>query len=217
MSKGVEQKSERKRCKWWNRGYCKFKQSCPYLHPKEICIEEQCLKKECEKRHPNICKNWQKGSCHFTNLCEFTHPSVVNQDEDCSVQKTSIVNQSKVDSEHKICDVTINDDNYVDYDNIDSDDDSEDDSEDENLKCQECNYTSKVKGNLTKHVKCKHGHTCDKCDFLTSNKMHLKMHIRACHKKNDENKKRKSTDDVIQSRKKTKKNVVSKKVKNVKC
>ena len=43
------QESERKRCKWWNRGYCKFKQSCPYLHPKEICITEECLDKGCKK------------------------------------------------------------------------------------------------------------------------------------------------------------------------
>ena len=111
VPKSLEQESENKRCKWWNRGYCKFKQSCPYLHPKKICIEEQCLNKECKKRHPNSCKNWQKGSCRFENLCEFTHPSV---------------NQNKGNSEKKIGDITINDDNYVDYDNIDSDDDSDD-------------------------------------------------------------------------------------------
>ena len=47
------------------------------------------------------------------------------------------------------------------------------------------------------------------------------MHVKACHKKNEltkvnELKKRKLTDDVPSSRKKTKNNVVSKKVK-VKC
>ena len=65
-------------------------------------------------------------------------------------------------------------------------------------------------------------HSCDKCDFETSNKMHLKMHVKSCHKKNVimkaiEPKKRKSTDDIPTSRKKTKNNVVSKKVKRVKC
>ena len=33
------QESDRKRYKWWNRGYCKLKESCPFLHPKAICIE----------------------------------------------------------------------------------------------------------------------------------------------------------------------------------
>ena len=52
--------------------------------------------------------------------------------------------------------------------------------------------------------------------------MHLKLHVKACHKKNeqnklDETKKRKSTEDIPSIRKKTKTNVVSKKVKRVKC
>ena len=48
--------------------------------------------------------------------------------------------------------------------------------------------------------------------------MHLKTHKKACHKNNELNKlKRKSNDDIPSSRKKTKNNVVSKKVKKVKC
>ena len=66
-------------------------------------------------------------------------------------------------------------------------------------------------------MKSEHNNTCDKCDFSTSNKMHLKMHIKACHKKNDTNKKRKLTDEIVSSTKKTKNNVVSKKVKRIKC
>ena len=46
--------SDKKRCKWWNRGFCKFKGDCPNLHPQEICTEGQCQNKECDKRHPNI-------------------------------------------------------------------------------------------------------------------------------------------------------------------
>ena len=49
--------------------------------------------------------------------------------------------------------------------------------------------------------------------------MHLKLHVKACHKKNeqnklDETKKRKTSEDIPASRKKTKTNVVSKKVKS---
>ena len=42
--------------------------------------------------------------------------------------------QNEDDSEQKIADISLNDDNYVDYDNIDSDDDSEDEIDD-NVKC----------------------------------------------------------------------------------
>ena len=98
------------------------------------------------------------------------------------------------------------DDKYVDYDNIDSDDDSYDETN-ENFKCQQCQYTCNVKNNLKKHVESEHKSSCDKCDFITSNEMLLKMHIRAYHKKNEVNKPKK---------RKSKTNVVSKKVKKVK-
>ena len=75
-----------------------------------------------------------------------------------------------------------NDENYVDYDNIDSDDDSYDDTENK-FKCQQCEFRSNMKSNVTKHVKSEHSISCDKCDFKTSNKMHLNMHVKACHKK----------------------------------
>ena len=54
--------SKIKRCNFFNRGYCKFKENCPLFHPKEICSEKQCLNKECMKRHIRECKNWAKGS-----------------------------------------------------------------------------------------------------------------------------------------------------------
>ena len=103
-----------------------------------------------------------------------------------------------------------NDDKYVDYDNIDSDDDSYDETS-ENFKCQQCQYTCNVKNNLKKHVESEHKSSCDKCDFITSNEMHLKLHVKACHNKNELNK-------INEPKKrKSKANVVSKKVKKVKC
>ena len=134
----VVQEHDQKRCKWWNRGYCKFKQKCPFLHPKEICIEEKCVDKDCQKRHPNNCKNWEKGECKFTGFCEFKHLNVENKSEDVAVQNL--------------------DDAFVDYDNINSD---EDEFENKNEKSE----------------------SCDKCDFITTNKMHLKLHDKSCHKK----------------------------------
>ena len=129
--------------------------------------------------------------CKFSNLCKFKHPTLVNQNKDDSEQKVTNFNY----------------DNYVDYDNIDSDDDSEDEME------KKCDYKFNMAGNLTKHVKSEHSHSCEQCNFKTSNKMHVK----ACHNKNELykvklSKKRKSMEDNPSSRKKTKRNVVSKKV-----
>ena len=132
------QENDQKRCKWWNRGYCKFKQQCPFLHPKEICIEEKCVNKDCQKRHPNNCKNYEKGTCKFLVFCEFKHPNVENKGEVIAEQNL--------------------DDAFVDYDNINSD---EDEFETRNEKSE----------------------SRDKCEFVTTNKMHLKMHDKSCHKK----------------------------------
>ena len=184
----LPKESDTKRCNFFNRGYCKLKQSCPLLHPKVICVEEKCLNKECKKRHPNICKHWQTGLCKFGILCEFTHPKEIeirsessNQDGDESPVNDIVNNTEAIDT-------------YIDYDNIDSDDDI-----DQNILSNSCE--------------------CDKCDFKTTNKMHLKLHKKLCHKKieiiNDYvTKKRKSTDgsdDSISSSKKTKNDLVSKK------
>ena len=100
----------------------------------------------------------------------------------------------KDDSEHKA-------DNFVDYDNLDSDDDEIDN----NLICDECDFTSVLKSKLTKHVKSIHKYSCDKCAFITSNKMHLKLHEKSCHKKGSKILKRKLEGTPISSRKKTKK------------
>ena len=82
-----------------------------------------------------------------------------------------------------------------------------------------------VKSSFTRHVKTSHDNSCDQCDFITTNKMHLKLHLKACHKKilyikAKDTKKRKSTDEMASSsggKKKKKKIVISKKVKKVVC
>ena len=99
-------------------------------------------------------------------------------------------------------------------------DDDFDHEIDKKNNCDQCEYTCEMESNLKKHVKSEHTHSCEQCDFMTSNKMHLKMHVKACHKKNEQNenklpKKRKSMEVIPSSRKKTKINVVSKKVRKV--
>ena len=182
-------------------------------HPEVICTKVNCIDNTCSDRHPKPCKHWETGSCKFGVSCEFTHDKNVEkeQKETEDYKENSYVNKTEGIK---------NEDNYVDYDNIDSDDDSNDGTENK-FKCQQCQFSSNIKSIVTKHVKSEHHVSCDKCDFKTSNKMHLNMHLKACHKKIElnkvnEQKKRKLTDDIPSSRKKTKNNVVSKKVR-VKC
>ena len=48
----VKEKEEptMKRCKWWNRGYCREKGECRYSHPKDDCedhLKGSCITKRC--------------------------------------------------------------------------------------------------------------------------------------------------------------------------
>ena len=111
---------------------------------------------------------------------------------------------------------------YIDYDNLDSDDDEMVDEA--TFSCDQCEYSSRTKSSLTRHVKTTHDNACEECDFMTTNRMHLKMHVKACHKKNvhikaNDTKKRKPTDEIASSSsgKKKKTNVISKKVGKGKC
>ena len=66
-----------KKCRYFDKGYCKYAKKCRYLHPKEICkthIENmKCKVKECSRRHPKACK-WYQREVGCTRLnCEYLH------------------------------------------------------------------------------------------------------------------------------------------------
>ena len=61
-----------RKCKYFDKGYCKYKDKCPYYHPTIDC--EQCENSTmCNKRHRSMCK--YENICYFnkTNSCEYKH------------------------------------------------------------------------------------------------------------------------------------------------
>ena len=62
-----------KKCVHFNRGYCRSKEYCLYLHPKDHCLQKECDKKQCKDRHIKDCKRWSNRGCRFGDLCEFRH------------------------------------------------------------------------------------------------------------------------------------------------
>ena len=79
-----ERNKVRKRCRYYNRGYCKYKQKCRYFHPKQICKDYLeyggCTNKDCMERHPLRCK-WLKSEsgCNRSN-CEYLHNTLATHD-----------------------------------------------------------------------------------------------------------------------------------------
>ena len=69
---------KRKKCRYFNRGFCKYKLKCRYSHPKKVCEEylksQECGKKDCCERHPKICK-WleSRDGCKRNGECDYLH------------------------------------------------------------------------------------------------------------------------------------------------
>ena len=61
-------------CKFNQRGYCKFGETCRSFHNNEECQVENCDKELCEKRHPQRCRYYERyGKCKFGGYCKYKH------------------------------------------------------------------------------------------------------------------------------------------------
>ena len=64
-SETCEQEKERRKCRHFNRGFCKYRDSCGYFHPSTICAEYLrdgiCLRESCNERHPKHCRYWSNS------------------------------------------------------------------------------------------------------------------------------------------------------------
>jgi hypothetical protein len=78
----------RKRCRYYDRGFCKYTSKCKFVHPSKSCevylSGNICGKSDCEFRHPKLCK-WleSKGGCKRDN-CDYRHVTLA-----CDEHKTS--------------------------------------------------------------------------------------------------------------------------------
>ena len=79
QQKGEERghKKSSKRCRYWNRGFCREKSSCLFSHVKEDCESFQkdgsCHDRTCKKRHRKECCYFNKGNCFRGDKCEYMH------------------------------------------------------------------------------------------------------------------------------------------------
>ena len=68
------------KCRYFNKGYCKFGNKCSFLHPQNITCKQfkengQCRFKNCDLRHPKNCRYWMKKSegCKKYTDCKYLH------------------------------------------------------------------------------------------------------------------------------------------------
>ena len=72
---------DRRRCKWWNRGYCREQDGCSFSHPVGDCVEHmqgKCTIRGCTTlRHRKVCKYQSLDvGCLRGSTCEYLHPEV---------------------------------------------------------------------------------------------------------------------------------------------
>ena len=63
--------SKIKICKYYNKGYCKYKSTCTNVHSKQICSQINCKNKKCEYRHPSDCR--YRDKCRRIDKCLYQH------------------------------------------------------------------------------------------------------------------------------------------------
>ena len=68
-----------KKCRYYNRGFCKFGRSCKFHHPTVVCDEYLqdgvCTQRRCPKRHPRHCRYWstKPEGCTRNEKCQYLH------------------------------------------------------------------------------------------------------------------------------------------------
>ena len=92
-------KKNKRRCKYFNRGFCRENETCPYFHPDIICQEfgvtGTCSQgRACEARHPHSCKYWRRGCCWRNDDCLYLH-----REEDLEKDKEDDPIDDKVESD----------------------------------------------------------------------------------------------------------------------
>ena len=82
--KDEETKKSIKKCRYFNKGYCKYTVKCRYFHPEEICKDhlksQHCKVKHCKDRHPKVCKWVEKERGCRRHNCEFLHDTIAKEE-----------------------------------------------------------------------------------------------------------------------------------------
>ena len=75
-----------RKCRYFNKGHCKYRERCKFNHPKDICKTYldcgKCVIENCRDRHPQLCKYWSKSKsgCKRNSSCDFLHVTLVQGD-----------------------------------------------------------------------------------------------------------------------------------------
>ena len=74
-----ESEARHRKCRHYDKGYCKNGSRCIYFHPNHVCRihlegDGNCKDKKCWETHPKNCKYWiRKEGCTRGETCTYLH------------------------------------------------------------------------------------------------------------------------------------------------
>ena len=89
-------------CRFYQKGFCKFRQHCHKRHKSQICKDlNECRNKKCQERHPQVCKYFAKDQkCRYSEKCAYLHTENLNaQDKLNAILGQALTEQIKITSD----------------------------------------------------------------------------------------------------------------------
>ena len=83
------------KCENFDKGFCKYKDHCPKVHPNINCEGDCEDKRVCTKRHQIFCKNG--SSCEWKS-CEFLHSSNQQENIPTDIKEFNKVVEEKIEA-----------------------------------------------------------------------------------------------------------------------
>ena len=164
-------------CKYFQSGYCKFRDCCRKQHVKEICRTTTCNITLCTKRHPKPCKYFSAHQvCKFGVDCSYKHVPTSNNREISELAAKIVLLEATIESFK----ATIND--LTRKMEVMKEQKHEGDTSDIALKCTHCDYTARTSTVLKRHMTIKHKSSdlqkisCELCNFKASSDIELENH-----------------------------------------
>ena len=137
------------KCKHYNVGYCRYKETCKLSHPKEDCENQNCSDKKCPNRHRRRCRFGK--SCRRKEICEFIHKP---KDSDCDISEL----KAQVEGlKNTVADMSVKIENLEkELKNHQTPRTETYNMSTEDFKCDKCGVVYKKEATLIKHMNTKH-------------------------------------------------------------
>ena len=99
--------SDKRKCRYHDRGICHKRNNCEFHHPVEICLDSVCSKgSDCLKRHPRICVFFYTGKkCKFNDKCFFKHISEQFKNENKELKQNNVTLNNTITNLKAKCDL----------------------------------------------------------------------------------------------------------------